>query len=141
MGFIPANKNSSTIIDEYVLTTLAPYEIDRQGCCDACTFVAVIAIRHALKNFDVKKIAVVDWDVHHGNGTETAFYNDPNVLTVSLHQDNWYPQGRGLVADTGSGAGEGFNINLPLPPGSGVGAYKAAFKRVVAPPFAPSSQI
>ncbi|MFC7051001.1 class II histone deacetylase [Emcibacter nanhaiensis] len=93
----------------------------------------VIAARYALKHLNTKKIAVVDWDVHHGNGTETAFYNDPNVLTISLHQDNWYPQGRGLVADVGEGDGEGYNINLPLPPGSGVGAYKAAFERVVAP--------
>lgn len=93
----------------------------------------VIAAHHA---FDVKglsKVAVVDWDVHHGNGTETAFWEDPRVLTISVHQDGWYPQGRGLVSDVGKGPGEGYAINLPLPAGSGVGAYEASFDRVVVP--------
>jgi acetoin utilization deacetylase AcuC-like enzyme len=85
-----------------------------------------IAVHHCLAVHGMERIAVVDWDVHHGNGTETAFYNDPRVLTVSLHQENWYPPGRGLVNDTGEGAGEGFALNVPLPPGSGVGAYAAA---------------
>lgn len=93
----------------------------------------VIAIRHAMAVHGLDRIAVVDWDVHHGNGTETAFYEDPRVLTISAHQDNWYPQGRGLVPDVGAGAGEGRNINIPLPPGSGVGAYEATFDQVVLP--------
>ncbi len=71
--------------------------------------------------------------MHHGNGTESAFYDDPSVLAISIHQDNLYPIGRGAVADNGSGDGEGFNINIPLPPGSGTGAYEAAFDRVVLP--------
>jgi acetoin utilization deacetylase AcuC-like enzyme len=78
-------------------------------------------------------VAIVDWDVHHGNGTEHAFYDDPTVLTISIHQDNNYPPGSGAISDTGSGAGKGYNINVPLPPGSGVGAYLATFERVVAP--------
>ena len=78
-------------------------------------------------------MAVVDWDVHHGNGTETAFYDDPNVLTISLHQDNWYPPERGLVSDIGTGDGEGFAINVPLPPGTGMGAHESAFDRIVVP--------
>ncbi|TJX45562.1 MAG: class II histone deacetylase, partial [Mesorhizobium sp.] len=79
------------------------------------------------------RAAVVDWDVHHGNGTETVFYSDPSVLTISLHQDNLYPTGRGSLADNGKGEGEGYNINIPLPAGSGTGAYEASFDRVVAP--------
>ncbi|TGV63224.1 class II histone deacetylase, partial [Mesorhizobium sp. M00.F.Ca.ET.158.01.1.1] len=78
------------------------------------------------------RAAVVDWDVHHGNGTETVFYSDPSVLTISLHQDNLYPTGRGALADNGKGEGEGYNINIPLPAGSGTGAYEASFDRVVA---------
>jgi len=86
--------------------------------------------RHARGLF---RVAIVDWDVHHGNGTEHAFYSDPTVLTISVHQNNNYPPRSGAITDIGSHAGEGFNINVPLPPGSGVGAYVAAFQRVVAP--------
>ena len=79
------------------------------------------------------RIAVVDWDLHHGNGTEDAFYRDPTILTVSIHQDGNYPEGRGGVEDRGEGAGVGANINLPLPPGSGHEAYVQAMERVVLP--------
>ena len=92
-----------------------------------------IAAHHCMAVHGMERIAVVDWDVHHGNGTETAFYDDARVLTISLHQDNWYPPGRGLVGDTGEGAGAGFALNVPLPPGSGTGAYTAAFDQVVLP--------
>jgi acetoin utilization deacetylase AcuC-like enzyme len=88
---------------------------------------------HARDNRGVERVAIVDWDVHHGNGTEHAFYEDGSVLTISLHQDNLYPAESGAVGDTGSGAGEGANINVPLPPGSGNGAYEAAIERVALP--------
>lgn len=99
-----------------------------------CIFGNVaLAAMHARENFGLTRIAVIDWDVHHGNGTESAFYADPGVLTISLHQDNLYPLDRGRVKDQGSGPGEGFNINIPLPPGSGPGAYLGTFDRVVEP--------
>ena len=91
---------------------------------------------HARQARGLARVAIVDWDVHHGNGTEHAFYADPTVLTISIHQDNNYPLGSGALTDTGSGAGQGYNINVPLPPGSGVGAYVATFDRVVAPALA-----
>jgi len=94
---------------------------------------AAIAGKHALKNKGLNKIAFVDWDVHHGNGTQAAFYNDPNALTISIHQDRNFPSNSGLVSENGEGLGSGYNINIPLPPGSGVGAYEAAFDRVVIP--------
>lgn len=94
---------------------------------------AVIAGLHAFEKLGVKKIAYIDWDVHHGNGTQSAFYNDPRALTISVHQDNCFPPDSGHVHENGEGAGEGFNINIPLPPGSGVGAYEAAFDQVVIP--------
>lgn len=94
---------------------------------------AAIAGFHALEHFGLERIAFVDWDVHHGNGTQSAFYGDPRALTISVHQDNCFPPDSGYRHETGSGAGEGFNINVPLPPGSGVGAYDAAFERVVLP--------
>jgi acetoin utilization deacetylase AcuC-like enzyme len=94
---------------------------------------AAIAAHHALDVRGLERVAVIDWDVHHGNGTESAFYADPRVLTISLHQDNCFPPGSGPVERTGEGPGEGFNINVPLPPGSGDGAYGAAFERIVVP--------
>ncbi|KAJ8540751.1 hypothetical protein ON010_g12476 [Phytophthora cinnamomi] len=82
---------------------------------------------------DGRRIAIVDYDVHHGNGTQEAFYEDDKVLFVSLHQDNNYPADSGAVSERGEGKGEGFSINVPLPPGSGSGAYEYAFKSVVVP--------
>ena len=99
-----------------------------------CLFSNIgIAIRRAQARGAVGKVAVVDWDVHHGNGTEAVFYDDPEVLTVSLHQDGLYPFDTGGVNDLGRGAGEGVNVNIPLPPGCGSGAYDFALSRVVAP--------
>jgi acetoin utilization deacetylase AcuC-like enzyme len=99
-----------------------------------CIFGNVaVAVHHARAARGLGRVATVDWDVHHGNGTEKAFYDDPNVLTISIHQDNWYPPDSGAMADVGRGAGEGYNINIPLPPGSGHGAYLATFERVVMP--------
>jgi acetoin utilization deacetylase AcuC-like enzyme len=81
----------------------------------------------------VSRVVTIDWDVHHGNGTQQAFYEDPNVLTISLHQNGLYPPDSGHIADRGAGPGEGSNINIPLPAGSGRGAYEAAFERIIGP--------
>ena len=93
----------------------------------------VIAAMHALRARGVQRIATVDWDVHHGNGTQKAFYRDANVLTISMHQERWYPPDSGFMEENGADAGEGYNINIPLPPGSGHGAYLETFRRVVLP--------
>ena len=94
---------------------------------------AVIAVKHAQAKRGIRRVATVDWDVHHGNGTQSAFYADPNVLTISIHQDNLFPAASGGLAENGEGKGLGANINVPLPPGSGNGAYVATFERVVIP--------
>ena len=101
------------------------------GFCLICN--GAVAGMHALESRGLERIAFVDWDVHHGNGTQAAFWTDPRALTISVHQDNCFPPDSGPVEDNGAGAGEGFNINIPLPPGSGTGAYEAAFDRVVVP--------
>jgi acetoin utilization deacetylase AcuC-like enzyme len=93
----------------------------------------VLAALHARDGLGLERIAIVDWDVHHGNGAELAFSDERSVLTISLHQENVYPPRSGGVAERGSGAGEGYNLNVPLPPGSGEGAYLAAIDRVVVP--------
>ena len=94
---------------------------------------APLAIMKARDELGLGRVAVVDWDVHHGNGTEQAFYDDPDTLTISLHQDRLYPTDTGLVEHIGAGDGEGANINVPLPAGSGREAYLAAFDQVVQP--------
>ncbi len=99
-----------------------------------CIFSNVaIATHHAKAVRGVERVAIVDWDVHHGNGTQKVFYADPSVLTISIHQDNWYPADSGHLHEIGEGPGEGYNINVPLPPGSGRDAYITTFERVVAP--------
>ncbi len=94
---------------------------------------AAIAGFHALEHYGLDRIAFVDWDVHHGNGTQSAFWSDPRALTISVHQDNCFPPDSGHVHERGEGVGEGFCINVPLPPGSGTGAYEAAWDRIVLP--------
>lgn len=79
-----------------------------------------------------KRVAIVDWDVHHGNGTEEAFYDDPRVLYISTHQHPHYP-GTGAASDCGVKDGLGFNVNIPLPAGATGAVYDEVFHRVVAP--------
>jgi acetoin utilization deacetylase AcuC-like enzyme len=74
----------------------------------------------------------VDWDVHHGNGTQAAFYDDPTVLYFSVHRSPFYP-GSGAQTETGSGAGVGYTVNVPLPAGSGDAQYIDAFERILKP--------
>ncbi len=92
-----------------------------------------IAIEAAKATRPDLRVAVLDWDVHHGNGTESIFYDRSDVLTISLHQEGNYPLDTGSWEDIGEGAGEGFNFNLPLCAGAGHTAYIYAMDRVVAP--------
>src|SRR2546421_12996800 len=94
---------------------------------------AVLAAHHARKDCGLERVMIVDWDVHHGNGTQDAFYQDPNVLFVSLHQHNWYPKLSGELEQVGSGAGAGYTVNIPLPAGTGDRGYRAAFEQLVLP--------
>lgn len=94
---------------------------------------AVVAAHYARRAFDLERVMIVDWDVHHGNGTQDAFYAAPGVLFVSLHQHNWYPKLSGELEQVGSGAGAGFTVNIPLPAGTGDRGYRAAFEQLVIP--------
>ncbi len=118
----------------YALVRPPGHHAERDRGMGFCLFGNVaVAVMHARAVHKLGRVATVDWDVHHGNGTEQAFYEDGEVLTISLHQDRLFPLDTGAVKDNGKGKGEGANINIPLPPGSGVGAYIAAFERVVLP--------
>ncbi|MDA0351244.1 MAG: class II histone deacetylase [Chloroflexi bacterium] len=99
-----------------------------------CLFGNVaIAVKRALARGAAERIMVLDWDVHHGNGTQEAFYDDDRVLMVSLHQEGLYPENSGLVGDTGREAGAGRTVNVPLPAGTGDAGYMATLERVVWP--------
>ena len=90
-----------------------------------------IAARHAQK-LGKKRVLIVDWDVHHGNGTQEAFYDDPSVLYFSTHQYPHYP-GTGWFDEVGIGEGEGYNINVPLPAGTDDSGFIAAFEEILVP--------
>ncbi len=92
-----------------------------------------VAVETVLAEGLAERIVVLDWDVHHGNGTEAIFYDRPDVLTISLHQERNYPMDTGDVADLGDGPGHGTNLNIPLPPGTGHNGYVEAMERLVEP--------
>lgn len=97
-----------------------------------CIFNNVaIAARHAQKK-GKKRVLIIDWDVHHGNGTQNAFYDDPSVLYFSTHQYPHYP-GTGWLDEVGSGDGRGYNINVPLPAGTDDAGFVAAFEEILVP--------
>lgn len=97
-----------------------------------CLFNNVaIAARHAQKK-GRKRVLIVDWDVHHGNGTQEAFYDDPSVMYFSTHQYPHYP-GTGWFDEVGKGEGLGFNINVPLPSGTGNPGFIASFEEILLP--------
>ena len=93
---------------------------------------AAVAARHALDTGDADRVAIFDWDVHHGNGTQDIFYEDDDVFYASLHEDGLYP-GTGDVDEVGDGEGAGTTLNAPLPAGSGDADYRTAFDDLVAP--------
>jgi acetoin utilization deacetylase AcuC-like enzyme len=98
-----------------------------------CLFNNVaVAARYLQQRHGLERVLVVDWDVHHGNGTQQIFYDDDGVLYASLHQYPLYP-GTGAAQETGVGRGEGYTVNVPLPPGSGDGEYLAAMRSVLVP--------
>uniref|UniRef100_A0A6T7NXX2 Histone deacetylase domain-containing protein n=1 Tax=Hanusia phi TaxID=3032 RepID=A0A6T7NXX2_9CRYP len=89
--------------------------------------IAITAM-HAIEVRGLERIVIIDWDVHHGNGTQQAFYDSDKVMFISIHQDRNYPLDTGFADELGQGLGLGFNCNIPLPPGSGDGAYREAIR-------------
>lgn len=91
-----------------------------------------IAAEYLLRHEEAKKVAIVDMDVHHGNGTQDIFWERDGVFFTSIHQSPLYP-GTGHISEKGRGKGEGFTLNIPLPPYSGDEAYEVAFSEVILP--------
>jgi acetoin utilization deacetylase AcuC-like enzyme len=98
-----------------------------------CLFNNVaVGTRYAQEEHRLKRVAIVDWDVHHGNGTQEIFYEDPSVLYISTHQYPYYP-GTGSASERGKGKGEGFTLNLPLSAGTDGEEYVKLFKEKIVP--------
>jgi acetoin utilization deacetylase AcuC-like enzyme len=98
-----------------------------------CLFANVaIAARAAQSDFGAERVLIVDWDVHHGNGTEAIFYDDPTVAFFSTHQYPFYP-GTGAISDIGRGPGRGWTMNVPFPAGVGDSGYEKAFEQLLFP--------
>lgn len=109
------------------------HHAERNRVMGFCLFNNIaVGARHAQSAYGVKRVAIVDWDVHHGNGTQEIFYRDKSVLFISLHQFPLWP-GTGSRDECGAGEGADLTVNIPLPPGSGEAAYLEAFRRDVLP--------
>ncbi len=98
-----------------------------------CIFAnAALAAKAAQAEMGLERILILDWDVHHGNGTEAIFYDDPTVAFISYHQSPLWP-GTGAAEDIGVGPGKGYTMNIPMPPGAGDAAYLRAFDELIVP--------
>lgn len=109
------------------------HHAERARAMGFCLFNNIaIAAAHGLDALGLTRVAIVDWDVHHGNGTQHAFEGEPRILYCSVHQYPFYP-GSGAAEEQGSGAAQGTTVNCPLPAGSGDAAYRVAFETRILP--------
>ncbi|MEW6509527.1 MAG: histone deacetylase [Bacteroidota bacterium] len=109
------------------------HHAERDRSMGFCLFNnAAVGARYAQAKHGIERVAILDWDVHHGNGTQHIFEEDPSVLYVSLHQYPYYP-GTGAREERGIGAGEGYTMNFPMAAGTGEDAYLAAFHDEIVP--------
>jgi acetoin utilization deacetylase AcuC-like enzyme len=109
------------------------HHAERDLAMGFCLFNSVaIAARYLQKRHGLRRILIVDWDVHHGNGTQHAFEDDPDVLYFSTHQYPHYP-GTGAEGERGRGRGAGLTVNVPMPAGAGDGQFRRAFEDILAP--------
>lgn len=109
------------------------HHAERDRAMGFCLFNSIaVGAGHAIAECGAERVLILDWDVHHGNGTAEIFYSDASVLYVSLHQSPLYP-GSGDPSEIGAGAGAGYTVNLPVPPGASGELYLSLVQHVVAP--------
>jgi acetoin utilization deacetylase AcuC-like enzyme len=109
------------------------HHAERNRAMGFCLFNSVaVGAEYLRKKFGLQRILVMDWDIHHGNGTQHSFYDDPGVLYVSTHQYPYYP-GTGAAEEIGRGTGVGYTVNLPIPAGWGDAEYGELFHTVIDP--------
>lgn len=124
---------SQTLRKVFVLNRPPGHHAERSRAQGFCLFNNVaVAAEVARRDYGLKRIAIVDWDVHHGNGTQHSFESDPSVLFISTHQSPAYP-GSGHLEETGLNRGEGYTVNIPLPTGCGDVEYALLFERIIIP--------
>lgn len=124
---------NGTVENGLALVRPPGHHAERDHAMGFCLFNNIaIGAHYARRVLGLGKILIVDWDLHHGNGTQHSFYKDPSVLYISTHQSPCYP-GSGLIDQVGEGAGRGFTVNIPMPAGSGDSDYASVFNRVVIP--------
>lgn len=117
----------------FVGTRPPGHHAERATAMGFCLFNnAAVAAADARARHGIERVLILDWDVHHGNGTEEIFYGSSEVLYSSIHQSPLYP-GTGAATDLGAGAGEGYTVNLPVPPGSGPDEFLSLIQGVIAP--------
>ena len=125
--------NSGQLDNAFALVRPPGHHAERAQAMGFCLFNNVaVGARYAQQYLGLHRILVVDWDLHHGNGTQHSFEDDPSILYFSTHQYPYYP-GSGSLNEVGKGEGEGFTVNVPLSTGYGDGEYVGIFEKVLRP--------
>lgn len=125
---------AGTVQRAYALTRPPGHHAEPGRAMGFCVFSnAALAAQQAIAHHGLQRVAIVDWDVHYGNGTDRCFAQRRDVLAISVHQQAGYLQVSGEAHEIGDGSGRGYSLNVPLPPGCGHGAYAEAFERIVLP--------
>ncbi len=125
---------SGQVTQAYALTRPPGHHAEPEMGMGFCVLAnAALLAEQALQRWGARRVAILDWDVHFGNGTQKCFEHRSDVLTISIHQEASYVAVRGEADELGEGQGYGYNLNVPLPAGCGFGAYRYAFERIVLP--------
>jgi acetoin utilization deacetylase AcuC-like enzyme len=117
----------------YALVRPPGHHAGPSGGCGYCVFNNIAVALHLRQTQDLERVAIVDWDVRHGNGTQETFWSDASVLTISVHQEDLFPPASGFAGDVSEGDAIGANINVALPAGVGRAAYLDVLDRVAVP--------
>jgi len=125
--------NSGELDNAFALVRPPGHHAERDRAMGFCLFNNVaVGARYAQESLNLNRILVVDWDLHHGNGTQHSFEDDPSILYFSTHQYPYYP-GTGAFKETGIGRGEGYTVNVPLSTGYGDGEFIGTFEEILKP--------
>lgn len=124
---------SGEIQNAFALVRPPGHHTERDRAMGFCIFNNIaVGARYAQESHGLKRVLIVDWDLHHGNGTQHSFEEDPTILYFSTHQYPYYP-GSGAYKETGRGSGKGFTVNVPFSPGHGDGEYVGVFEKILKP--------
>ncbi|KAA3636548.1 MAG: histone deacetylase [Armatimonadetes bacterium] len=132
-GSVAVDRLSKRTGSAFVAVRPPGHHAERHQAMGFCLFNNV-AVTASYLRASGERVAIVDWDVHHGNGTQRSFYEDPDILYVSLHEFPFYP-GTGWVDEVGTGAGRGMTVNIPIPAATSADSYLAAFDQIAMPPI------